>query len=145
MANESADLSVKWMRRIARVLSLLIIGIALVMLVGHLVAPEPMEEDYPPIENLLPLIMLLSVLGLGLAWRREGLGGAISLGFFALHLALFWAIRGKFFPLGALLTFSPLIICGVLFVACWWISRRSVGRGDSGNSSSLRSSDDTRW
>jgi hypothetical protein len=128
MANESADLSVKWMRRIARLLSLLIIGFALVMLVGHLVVPEPVEEDYPPIENLLPLIMLLSVVGLGLAWRWEGLGGALSLGFFAVHLALFWAIRGHFFPVPMLLTFSPLVICAALFVACWWRSRAAPAK-----------------
>jgi hypothetical protein len=125
MASESVDLTVKWMRRIARVLSLLIIGIVLVMLVGHLVVPEPVEEDYPPIENLLPVIMCLSVLGLGLAWRWEGLGGAMCLGFFAVHLALYWIIRGEFFPLGALAVFSPVVLSGVLFLACWWRSRES--------------------
>lgn len=116
--------TVFWMRRIARGLSLVIIAIALFVLIGHLFGSEPVEEDYPPIENLLPILMGLSVLGLGLAWRWEALGGAICLGFFVIQLALYWAIRGHFFPLRALLTFSPLVICGVLFLACWWASRQ---------------------
>ena len=69
-----------------------------------------------------------SILGLALAWRWEALGGAVCLGFFAVHLALFWAIRGRFFPLPALLTFSPLPIAGVLFLACGWKSRTAQAK-----------------
>jgi hypothetical protein len=126
MGNLSAasnDLTVKWLRRIARILSILILGIALVTIVGHLLVPEPTEADYPPIENLLLVLMSLSVLGLGIAWRWEGLGGAICLGFFVLHLALYWAIRHRFFPLSMLGSFSPLVITGILFLVCWWKSR----------------------
>lgn len=123
MTTEKRLRTVSWMRRSARGLSLAIIVIALVVLIGHLFGSEPAEIDYPPIENLLPILMGLSVLGLGLAWRWEALGGALCLGFFALQLALYWAIRGYFFPLPALLTFSPLVFSGVLFLACWWMSR----------------------
>jgi cytochrome bd-type quinol oxidase subunit 2 len=130
MAPACVDRGVKWMRRIARVLSLLIIGIALIVLIMNLVMEEPVEEDYPPIENLLLAVMGLSILGLGLAWRWEGLGGAVCLGFFVVHLALYWAIRGRFFPLPVLLTFSPLPIAGLLFLACWWRSRPAEGRRD---------------
>jgi hypothetical protein len=38
-------------------------------------------EDYPPIENLSPLLMLLGAVGSAIAWRREGLGGAITIAF----------------------------------------------------------------
>jgi hypothetical protein len=118
-----ADRRTKWIRRIARTLSVMIIAFTVVMIVGHLLVPDPHEVDYPPIENLLPLMMTLSVLGLGIAWRWEGVGGAISVGFFLAHLAMFWAIRQEFFPLGALATLSPVFITGMLFLVCWWRTR----------------------
>jgi hypothetical protein len=125
MSIERNDLTVKWIRRIARTLSVIILGIALVLIIGHIVVPEPTEADYPPIENLLPVIMFLSVLGLGISWRWEGLGGAISVGFFVVHLALYWAIRKRFFPLRVLVVLSPVLLTGILFLVCWWRSRGS--------------------
>jgi hypothetical protein len=124
-SDESVDRSMKWIRRIARILSALILVITLIMLIGHIVVPEPTEADYPPVENLLPLIMCLSVLGLGIAWRWEGLGGAVSIVFFLVHLVVYWVIRQRFFPLRALLIFSPVPITGVLFLVYWWRSRVS--------------------
>ncbi|MCK4543640.1 MAG: hypothetical protein KAU17_15520 [Spirochaetales bacterium] len=42
------------------------------------VADPHTVEDYPLIEALPPIFMFLGVLGLGLAWRWERLGGTIS-------------------------------------------------------------------
>jgi hypothetical protein len=123
MSAKISDPTVKWLRRVARLLTFLILAFALVMLVGHIVEPEPVEADYPPIENLLPIIMGLSVLGLGIALRWEALGATISLVFFVAHLALFWAIRGSFFPLNILVVFAPLPFAAILFLICWWRSR----------------------
>ena len=127
MANtgDGAHRTTKWIRWIARICSMVIIGITLLMVIAHVVIPDPHATDYPPIENLLPLAMCLSVLGLGLAWRWEGLGGAISVGFFLADLGLYWAIRGKFFPLRALAILSPVLITGTLFLVCWWRTRSS--------------------
>jgi hypothetical protein len=61
------DRTTEWMRRIARASSVVIIAFTLVMIAGHLVVPDPHEVDYAPIKNLLPLMMSLSVLGLGIA------------------------------------------------------------------------------
>lgn len=129
MSPDNVDRTVKWLRRIARVLSLLILAVALFVIVGHLVAPEPTEADYPFIENLLLLVMALSIAGLGLAWRWEGVGSAITLGFFVLHLALYWAIRGRFFPLSMLPVLSPIFVTGLLFLVCWWRSREPGNAG----------------
>ncbi len=104
------------LRLIARIMSVGILGFALIMLISHLFYPEPTVEDYPWIENLMPVIILLSVLGLALAFRWELLGGAISLGFFLLHLLVFWWIRGTFFPLGMLVIFLPIPIAALLFI-----------------------------
>jgi hypothetical protein len=134
MANTGggADRTTKWIRWIARILSIVIIGFTLMMVIGHAVTPDPHAIDYPPIENLLPLVMCLSVLGLGLAWRWEGLGGAISVVFFLANLGLYWAIRGKFFPLRGLPILSPVLITGMLFLVCWWRTRSSSRMTASG-------------
>lgn len=95
------------------------------MAVGHIVTPDPYEVDYPPIENLLPALMVLSVLGQGLAWRWEAAGGAINLGFFLANLILFWVIRGEFLPLSGLLPLSAAIIPGILFLIVWWRTKNS--------------------
>ncbi len=56
-------------------------------------------KDYPAIENLIPLTLILSVLGLGLAWCWEGLGGAINIGFYLASVAVhFWIIYPRPYP-----------------------------------------------
>jgi hypothetical protein len=110
---------------ITRILSGLIITLTLTTLLGHLLFPEPAADDYPWIENLLPLLMGISVLGLFLAWRWEMLGGALSLFFFLLQLALYRVIRGHFFPLQGLLVFSPLPITALLFMYLGQFNRMS--------------------
>ena len=85
--------------------------------------------DYPPIENLPPLFGLLSVLGLGIAWRWEGLGGAITVVFnlAALPVLLIhWPITRDFprylvAPYG---TWMIVVIPGILFLMCWWRSKK---------------------
>lgn len=94
----------------------MIIGIALVSLLGHIFFPEPATNYYPWIENLLPIVMGLSVLGLALAFRWEYLGGVLSIGFFLLQLLLYWMIRGHYFPIRGLLVFSPLPLTALLFI-----------------------------
>lgn len=126
-----------WLRRVARVWSALVILIALMVLIGNIVAPEETAADYPPAENLMPLAMGVSVLGLALAYRWELLGGLVNVLFWLLNVLLYWIIRGYFFPLGALLALSPVMIPGVLFLICWWrerprASQRTPPRGTFG-------------
>lgn len=121
------DRTTTWLRRIARGWSLIAIGVALLILIGNIVSPDPYAvEDYPPVENLMPLSMLVSVLGLALAWRWEGLGGALNVAGFVANLVLFWAIRGEFLPGSVVLNLSPVLVPGILFLVCWW---RSKDRG----------------
>jgi hypothetical protein len=69
--------------------------------------------------------MCLSVAGLGVAWRWEGWGGAINVGFFLANLGLYRVLRGKFLPLRAVAIFSLVLIPGMLFLVCWWRTRSS--------------------
>jgi hypothetical protein len=118
------DRTTMWLRRIARGWSLVVIGVALLIIIGHVVTPDPYTvEDYPPVENLMPFSMLLSVLGLALAWRWEGLGGALNVAGFVANLILFWAIRGEFLPWSVVATLSPVLVPGILFLFCWWRSK----------------------
>ena len=127
MANtgDGADRTIRRIRRIARIWGTVIIGITLVIIIAHVVVPDTNATDYPPSENLLPLAMCLSVAGLGVAWRWEGLGGAINVGFFLANLGLYRVLRGKFLPLRAVAIFSLVLIPGMLFLVCWWRTRSS--------------------
>ncbi|MFC1655490.1 hypothetical protein ACFL3C_01345 [Patescibacteria group bacterium] len=82
MQNKSKKLT----RKIARIWSGPVILYGLLILVGHLVSwittgkADPYAvEDYPFIENLPPLFMLIAVVGLVIAWRKEKIGGSINL------------------------------------------------------------------
>jgi hypothetical protein len=77
------------------------------------------EIDYDPIENILPVLMSLSVFALGIAWRREGVGAGLSLGLFLLVIILDWIIRGSFIPLRGFLVLLPVPITALLFMVCW--------------------------
>jgi hypothetical protein len=119
----------KRLRLIVRILSVLIIAFALFMFIMHILFPEPTVEDYPLIENLQPVVMMLSVLSLALAWRWEILGGTLSLVFFLIVLGLFWGARGYFFPLNVLIIFSPLPVTAILFLYLGWSKKRGEGSG----------------
>ena len=136
--NEADNKTTKWIRWIARIWGALIFGIALLMLIGYTwnwvttgKADPHAVEGYPAIENLPPLFMLLSALGLGIAWRWEGLGGAITVVFQLATLPLLlihWPITQDFprylvAPYG---TWMIIAIPGVLFLMCWQRSRKCV-------------------
>ena len=118
------------LRWIARIWSIVIIVFTLIMLIGYAVnwvktgtADPYAMKDYPAIENLIPLTLILSVLGLGLAWRWEGLGGVINIGFYLANLAVhFWMISPRPYPYPIAIA---LLTPGILFLVCWWKSRKA--------------------
>lgn len=133
----------KWIRWIARILGTLILIIVLIFLIGYGsnylrtgIADPYAVEDYPPIENLPPLFMLLSALGLGIAWRWERLGGAIAV-FFQLAtlpiLLIHWPISEGFpFYLFAPYGISALVaLTGVLFLVSWRQSKEKAAAPDN--------------
>jgi hypothetical protein len=132
--DDSRNRVTKWVRWIARVWSFPIIVYVLLMLVGYAwswvttgVADPYAVEEVPFIEALPPILMFLSVLGLGIAWRWEGLGSMISIVFQLAALALL-LIRTPIthdFPRSAIpyLLSMVTIIPGILFLVCWWRSK----------------------
>jgi hypothetical protein len=84
-------------------------------------------EKIPFIEILPPLFMCLSVLGLGIAWRWERLGGTISI-VFQLAVLLALCIHSPLtrdFPRMAVPYLLSVIVAvpGALFLVCWWRSK----------------------
>ena len=85
-------------------------------------------EDYPPIENLPPLLMFVAALGSGIAWRWEGLGGAITIVSQLVTLPVLlihWPITHDFprYVVAPYGTWMIVAIPGILFLVCWWRSR----------------------
>jgi hypothetical protein len=81
-------------------------------------------EDYPPIENLPPLFIFLSAVGLGIAWRWERWGGAIAVLFQLANLPILlihWPIIERF-PSHLIAPYGLSVIVatpGILFLVCW--------------------------
>ena len=133
--SEPVDRATKWIRWIARIWSSPIIVFSLIMLTGYawnlvtIGKADPYAvEGYPLVEALPPILMFLSVLGLGIAWRWEGLGGAITLvfQFAALILLLIQRPITDDFSRSAIPYLMSMVIAipGVLFLVYWWRSRR---------------------
>lgn len=135
--NGSDDRKTQWVRRIARVWGALVITVIVLILMGYVsnwIKTGTMDphavEDYPPIENLPPLFIFLSAVGLGIAWRWEGVGGALAVVFQLVNLPvllMYWPITERFpnyliAPYGISVMVA---IPGLLFMICWWRSRRN--------------------
>ena len=137
-ANGFGDRATKWIRWIARVWGTLIIAVTLLVVIGSAwnwvttgQADPYAAEDYPAIENLPVLFSILSTLGLGLAWRWEGLGGTIAVVFSLATLPVLlihWPIA-RDFPRYLVAPYGTWLIAtipGVLFLVCWWRSREGI-------------------
>ena len=137
IGNEAGDRTTKRIRWIARIWATVLVVIVLLILIGNISSwvtgeADPYAvEDHPAIENLPPLFALLSVVGLAIAWRWEGLGGAIAILFNLAGLPVLlihWPIAHDFpsylfAPYGV---WMMIAIPGVLFLICWWRSRGRV-------------------
>jgi hypothetical protein len=136
--NDVGDRATKWMRWIARTWATVLIAFTLLMVTGYAwnwvttgEADPYAVDDYPPIENVPPVFILLSVLGLGLAWRWEGLGGAIAVVFLLLVLPILlvhWPITHDFprYLLAPYGVWVIIIIPGILFLICWRRSKKRL-------------------
>jgi len=125
----TSNRATKQIRWIARIWSIAIIAFTLIMVIGYAwnwvttgKADPYATENYPPIENLIPITLGLSVLGLGIARRWEGLGGTVTIIFQLATLAVHhWLLSPRPYPYPLTIT---IITPGILFLVCWWRSRK---------------------
>ena len=133
--DDNGERKTKWIRRIARIWSLPIIVYALIMFTGYFwswvttgVADPYAVEGTSFVEALPPILMFLGILGLGIAWRWERLGGAINLVFLlaVILLLLFTKPITQNFYYSAIpyLLSLVVVIPGILFLAYWRQSRK---------------------
>lgn len=136
MANTkyTSDRATKWIRWVARIWGALIVAYVLLMLIGYgwnwvtTGVADPHEvEDVSLITYLGLALMVLGALALGIAWRWERLGGTIAVVSQLVFLMLFLIEV----PISLDLHFVvPCLISitvatpGVLFLVCWWRSRK---------------------
>ena len=107
----------------ARIWGLLILVITALAIFSHIIALNTEPGTYPPAENLIPASILISVLGLAVAWKWKLAGALINIGFFTLNLLIYWVLLGRFLPLPVILVLSPIYIPGILFLVCWFLTR----------------------
>ena len=139
-SSDSRDRVTKWIRWIARIWSVPILVFALLFLVGTAwslattgVADPNAVEGYPWTEALPPIFLLLSILGLGLAWHWERLGAIIAL-VFQLALILTLLIQtpiARDFPRTAIpyILWVIVTIPAVLYLVCWRRSKKATAGG----------------
>ncbi len=135
--NHTGDRATKRIRWTARIWSAIIIAYAMLFLIGSIgslvttgEADPHAEDDYPFIENIPPIFMFLAIVGLGIAWRWEKIGGIINLGFCLATLPILlihWPIIQD--PRFAAPYILLVIVAfpGLLFLACWRRSRKRSG------------------
>jgi hypothetical protein len=109
-----ASLAIGVLRWTARILGTIVLVLVVLIAIGEGV-PNPLRLSLR--EQLLGLSLALMLLGLGVAWKWEGVGGALILGGFACFAAVNHGIKMN-------AVFAPLLTSGVLYLLCWWLTRR---------------------
>ena len=125
---------IKWTRWIARVWSVPVIAYALIMFISYTMnwittgkADLYAAKEYLFIEKLPPIFMFLAILGLGIAWRRERLGGIINLTFCLLVLPILlihWPITQDPRFIIPYVLLMIVVFPGILFLVHWHRSRK---------------------
>ena len=138
--SEGGDRVTRWMRWIARIWGTVVLGVVLLVLAGYTtnwvrtgVADPHAAEEYPFAENLPPLFILLSAIGLGIAWRWEGWGGAVAVLFqlAALPVLLIhWPLTEGMRNVVPYLVSLVVAIPGILSLVCWWRSGKRATSPD---------------
>lgn len=112
------------LRRVARVWSVLVLLLALILLIGTRNAPPASMPINAPPDVLPPVSLLISLAGLVIAWRWEGLGALINIGFYLAILPLYWGLHHEWINLAIMIGLSPVILPGVLFALAWLLSKK---------------------
>jgi hypothetical protein len=110
-------------RRIARLWSAMIVALGVIIFVAEIIEASTTElNPYPWYENLIPFTLFTAIAGLALAWRWEGLGGAMAVISVAVNLGTYILTEREAVGI-VLLILTPVLIPGILMLYCWYRSR----------------------
>jgi hypothetical protein len=107
---------VTWMRWLARGIGSAVAGLWLVIgLLRGIGDSEPWTWE----STAITLLVVASVLGVLIGWRREAIGGIILVTMAAVFSAFAWATAGHNKGFAMLISGGPFLVAGVLFLASW--------------------------
>jgi hypothetical protein len=110
-------------RGVARVWSVLVFILVLILVIGTQFAPPTGVRVTESLDSLIPLSLLISMIGLGVAWRWEGWGALINILFYLAVVPLYWILHQEWIDLSIMVGLSPVILPGVLFAVAWYLSK----------------------
>ena len=126
MSSNSSKLSIisSRIRGVARIWSILVWLLALILVVGTRNTTSATSLVNAPLDTLIPLSLLISLIGLGIAWRWEGLGVLINIAFYLAILPIYWLLHQEWIHISIMVGLSPVILPGVLFAFSWILSKK---------------------
>lgn len=113
-------------RGVARVWSILVFLLALILMVGSHSGTGSLTPQSGPYDFLIPLALLVSLIGLGVAWRWEGWGALINIVFYLSVVPLYGLLQGKWIHFSIMVGLSPVILPGVLFAIACLLDRKAA-------------------
>ena len=116
-------------RGVARIWSVLVWLLALILVIGSRTGSPTTGIGNAPLDILIPVCLFISLIGLGIAWRWEGWGVLINIGFYLSVLPLYWLLHGEWIHISIMVGLSPVVLPGVLFGVTWLLSRRLSNKG----------------
>ena len=126
MAAKSSNLTkiTRSIRGVAKVWSILVFILALILVVETRNSPATSNLVNAPLDILIPIFLLISLIGLGIAFRWEGWGVLINLGFYLAVVPIYWLLHQEWIHISIMVGLSPVILPGVLFAVAWLITKR---------------------
>ena len=126
MAEKSSRLHqiAQHIRSVAKVWSIFVFILALILVIGTRKGTPTNNLVNEPLDILIPVSLLISLVGLGIAWRWEGYGVLINFGFYLAVLPLYWLLHRDWLDISIMVGLSPVILPGVLFAVAWILSQK---------------------
>ena len=119
--------SVRIIRWIARIWSMLVFVVALLTIV----TPDPYASEPVPLEDWFMLgLWGVAVLGLLVAWRWEPVGGSITLATIVIREIAWLILKGAWW-VNFLIVWVFVVPPAILFLVAWGLERRGRVASDS--------------